>query len=148
MHRAIALRVPRVPVGVSLGLLLCWCAFLLMTTVNPDTGLGDGPFPGFDKVAHFGGWLVLGFLATLLVDDAQEQVAVWVACCLFGVLTELGQVPIPGRSFELMDAFADAVGAAVGARVCLRIGYKDAPPPVEVTEEPAEDPETGVDELE
>ena len=129
-------RIPRIPRGLALGFLLSWCAFLLMTTVNPDTAVTQPPFAGFDKLAHGGGWLILGFLGTLLVDDGQEQVGVWVACCLFGVLTELGQLPIPGRTFEALDALFDAMGAGLGGLLCRRFGYVDVP---------AEEPEPLVD---
>ncbi|NLY93847.1 MAG: VanZ family protein [Myxococcales bacterium] len=77
-----------------------------------------------DKGLHFLEYAVLGFLTThasgrTFPDRTRARVVIfgWLTAVLFGVSDELHQAFVPGRTAELADLFADAIGAAVGTGI-------------------------------
>ena len=92
---------------------------LAMGTLSPkfDSANDIMVFPYADKVLHFLGWFVLGLAAGSVSRTSQWQMMAWVACSIFGVLTELGQILVVGRFFQWSDCLADIAGAAVGILV-------------------------------
>lgn len=77
---------------------------------TPDVGLS------LDKLAHFG---VFGVLATSVIRLSAVRRRgrsgagwAWAAVAAFGALDEFRQSFTPGRSVELADWIADALGAA------------------------------------
>ncbi len=113
-------RLRSLPDEVIIGFLLLWTAVLLQGTLSPITAISEPPFPYFDKVMHFGGWFVLGWIGGLLTTTFSGRATVWLAASVFGFMTELGQIAVPLRSFELWDMVADSIGAAVGAALTLQ----------------------------
>ena len=77
-------------------------------------------FTHADKVLHFLGWFALGLAAALISRTAHWHILGWVACTVFGLFTECGQIFVVGRYFEVLDCLADSFGSAVGF---LTIGY-------------------------
>lgn len=77
--------------------------------------------PGGDKVAHFGAYLVMGFLFVRAVGGATRwptRVMYFVAAvgaALYGLSDEFHQSFVPGRTAAIDDAIADAIGAFTGA---------------------------------
>ena len=73
-----------------------------------------------DKIAHFCAYLVLGLLLTRATAmlSIPAGVAVLVGW-LYGVTDELHQSFVPGRSAELGDWVADALGVVVGVLLFL-----------------------------
>jgi VanZ family protein len=74
---------------------------------------------GFDKVAHFGVYGGLAFLAARGAGGygmAPSRAAVFGAllATLYGGSDELHQSFVPGRTMELADLVADALGALAG----------------------------------
>jgi len=67
-----------------------------------------------DKLLHFLSWGGLAFLAYPLTDRAWPAFGL---VGLHGALIELIQIPVPGRSGEVLDLVADLLGAAVGVMV-------------------------------
>jgi VanZ family protein len=70
---------------------------------------------------HFSGYFVLGLLLPfwrLPVPPmtVQRMLRVWCVVALYGAIDELLQVPV-GRSCEVLDWCADAIGAAGGVIV-------------------------------
>jgi VanZ family protein len=66
-----------------------------------------------DKVEHFGAYLLLGWLAAWM----QSRTAPWISFLRLvglGVLLEVLQIFVPGRSCELADALADSGGVLLG----------------------------------
>ncbi|MFT7621054.1 MAG: VanZ family protein [Myxococcota bacterium] len=112
-------RIRRLPDQVWIGMLLLWTAALLQGTLSPITALTDPPFAQADKVLHFAGWFGLAWLASALADSVAARLVVWFACTVFGFLVEIGQIPIPLRSFEELDLLADTAGAAMGVVLAL-----------------------------
>ena len=80
--------------------------------------LGSKPYAGqlflppWDKFAHVA---VYGALAVLLWigTGARDPLGVVVAVLMVGVLDELHQAALPGRTADLADIFADACGIGI-----------------------------------
>lgn len=77
------------------------------------------PLPGVegaDKVAHFGAYLVLGFF--LAFGNARgprlPSVAPLLLGWLYGAADEIHQYFVPGRSVDIRDWVADALGVTAG----------------------------------
>ena len=104
----------------------CWMILVLLLTLTPgdnmpETNLWSDLFR-FDTVAHFG---VFGVMVFLMIVGLSKQytyhflrkkaVVVSVAVSiLYGVIIELLQFTIPGRSFEWFDILANSLGCFVG----------------------------------
>lgn len=86
---------------------VCWLAFRQHPLPTADTG--------WDKLNHFSAFAVLAFCA-----ERGFRLRGWrlpgvpLALLAFGVLIELVQSQIPGRSAEVADVLADAAGIAAG----------------------------------
>ncbi len=96
---------------------LTWAALLLLATSWPNPSLPTAPV-GTDKGVHGMLDLVLGVLvaraAMLRAGDVTRALAWIAALVVFGLLDELHQAWIPGRSADVADWIADSIGAAVG----------------------------------
>ncbi len=67
---------------------------------------------GWDKANHFIAFAALAFAGRWAFERHQWA---WIAALLgLAVLIEIGQLYVPGRSADLMDVVADAVGIAMG----------------------------------
>ncbi len=102
---------------LATGLLILYWVGLLIGTHAPRLPVN---MPGgSDKVAHFSAFVGLAFLLSwawttrrpFLPTGAIFAVGVGV---LYGTLDELTQRIVPGRSCELADLLADAMGALAG----------------------------------
>lgn len=97
-------------------------AAVSLATLWPSHEPPRPPTGYLDKVQHFGAW---GFLAVAgwplarrlgaRRSPARRVTSLWLALAAYGGLIELIQLGVPGRSCELLDLVADALGAAVGA---------------------------------
>jgi len=104
-----------------------WGILLAVLSLMPG---GQGDFflfgiPHIDKLGHFGMYAIWTFLIARALhrsSDYSSQKIFWFSFltgCIIGVVLEYGQYTITvGRSFEIADMVANAVGSAVGA-----IGY-------------------------
>ena len=109
-------------------LLVVWTlimAWLLLTPGSPDVSLFH--FEGADKLAHFSLFLGWSFLMTLrgYYSSTNTRLILLVVFCvslIIGGGTELLQGVIPNRSRELVDFFADVLGALGG--LLLAVGVK------------------------
>jgi VanZ family protein len=91
------------------------------------SSLPGGLPPGSDKVVHLGVYGLLGALvarALLLRSGALLSGRALVASAglalAYGLSDEIHQLFVPGRSFEVADLVADALGAALGALLMIR----------------------------
>ncbi|MEM8962216.1 MAG: VanZ family protein [Acidobacteriota bacterium] len=109
------MRQPNVP-RFRLIAAVSWTLFVLVATLTPgDPSPGDGWFAalpdGTDKIVH----VVLFAIETVLVTrwlGFRSIVLVIVASLAIG--TEIAQVWIPYRGFEIGDLLADGLGCALG----------------------------------
>lgn len=109
-------------------LALAWApalAYMALIWIVSDLSSDEVPAIGafvYDKIAHFGEYLVLGVLL------AHAAIRTWpdrspgrtfafavLATAAWGALDEMHQAFVPGRSAELLDLAADAAGACLGA---------------------------------
>jgi VanZ family protein len=97
---------------------LLWAGVILIGTSLPGS-LVPRQVSAFDKALHF---TVYAILAVLLTKQISEVTGRWRAAVLaialtaaFGAADEWHQGFIPGRSQELADWRADALGATLGA---------------------------------
>jgi len=104
-------------------LVVYWIILFVGTSIPaqsvPSLGIGG------DKVAHFFAYLILSVLLYLTfifqekLSFTQRNAIILtlaIAIC-YGVLDELHQMLVPGRSAELLDWIADAIGAACGVLI-------------------------------
>lgn len=75
-----------------------------------------------DKLVHFVEYLILGGLCTYATVRTWPRRRAWRTVALgallaaaFGVTDELHQAFVPGRSSDIADVYADALGSTVGA---------------------------------
>jgi len=66
-----------------------------------------------DKVEHLLAYAVLAFLPAIH-ERRRNLVVVLILAAALGVLLEFGQLYSPGRSFDIYDMLADAVGIIIG----------------------------------
>lgn len=98
--------------------------------------------PTGDKLAHFGAYAVLGALLTRAFYFGTRWSLGLVfttsalAASLYGISDEIHQSFVPGRSADVADVAADALGALVGAGIAIalyglgqrrRVGSREAP---------------------
>lgn len=95
-----------------------WAAVLFFVSDQPtlDVDLSGG----LDKVAHFGAYLILGFLLAAGRGAPVRIGRTILYGSTYGVLDELHQSFVPGRSSEFGDLVADSLGVTVG--VLLFVG--------------------------
>jgi hypothetical protein len=78
-----------------------------------------------DKVVHFVLFSVMAWLAYLALRDVVSPRFAWLASCGltlgYGLLLEVCQLFVPGRSPSLGDGVADGVGVLVAAFASYRI---------------------------
>ena len=104
-------------------LVVYWIILFVGTTIPaqsvPSLGVGG------DKVVHFFAYLILSVLLYLSFIFQEKSsfiqrnailLTLALATC-YGVLDELHQMLVPGRSAELLDWIADALGAACGVLI-------------------------------
>lgn len=115
-------------------------AALLMATIwvlssLSLTGISIADLPLRDKGAHFlaygalGFWVAHAVRATWLGKKSGRRKALktlvlaWAITFGWGLLDELHQAYVPGRSPELLDLVADAIGASFGAKVRYLLAF-------------------------
>lgn len=115
-------------------LVLAWAPaalYMLLIWTLSSFSVIDFPtesFPLRDKGVHACEFLVLGFLVThawLRTAPGRPLLRValvsWSFAVMWGLLDEIHQAYVPGRSSDIADLVADGVGAAVG--VTLRVAW-------------------------
>ena len=75
--------------------------------------------PHLDKVAHLCEYLVFAWVLTQAVrasrmTERDYLVWAWIYATTYGLLIEVLQMFLPWRSASIMDAFMNALGAALG----------------------------------
>ncbi len=102
-----------------------------MAVIFYESSLTEAPLPGgmSDKLAHAMGYAVLGglvgravaggFPLPLSVSSAALSVAISVA---YGVSDEWHQRFVPGRTADVHDLFADAIGAVTAVLIVWACG--------------------------
>jgi VanZ family protein len=98
-------------------LIAVWIAGIWFLSGRPGNEVGL-PAP-WDKLAHFCGYAVLGFLAARASGNSWLG---WGLAALYGGLDEVHQSFVPLRDASAWDWLADALGAAFGGLIGSRLG--------------------------
>ena len=115
-------RTVRVPAAALLVAAVTVATLLPAGTAGPvPTGSVEVPWLGLgigvDKLAHALGFGVITVATARLAADRRELLAVVLFGLALGAATELAQSGVPGRTPDVFDFLADAVGVAVGTVV-------------------------------
>jgi VanZ family protein len=107
---------------VAAALIVYWVALCIGTHV--PGGFAGTPLVS-DKTLHFVAYAGLGFLLAVMLSlsGIRDSRIYWTALLVavgYGAIDELGQIPIPGRTADVVDWLAD-VGGAVAGVVCWRL---------------------------
>ncbi|MBI5663068.1 MAG: VanZ family protein [Ignavibacterium album] len=110
----------RVFVFIYLPLIIHWLTILILTSLPsdqvPSVEIGD-------KVNHFLAFFVLGLFLNLTLKYQHRYpnlkknilITTIIIAAGYGIMDELHQLFVPGRSAELLDWIADFLGAVTGS---------------------------------
>jgi hypothetical protein len=108
-------------------ILAMWAALICCVVVGSLAPAGSslmvaiGRLHVWDKLQHFGAYLVLSFLPVIGFRDRRRGLMAGLSMFLLGVLMEAGQHFSPGRAVELGDVVANGVGVSCGTLLALPI---------------------------
>jgi VanZ family protein len=100
-----------------------WLAVMLTLNSLPGSALPQWPLPHLDKIVHgseYALFTVLLFRLFFFVKHTRFGMGGWLALGIamgYGVLDEVHQIWIPGRSCNLADYLADFTGILLGVAV-------------------------------
>jgi VanZ family protein len=111
---------------------LAWAIFIAWGSLAPPDILPSISFPFADKAEHASIYAVLSFL---LMRDWQRMrrgrwgtwLFVFLICAAYGFYLECLQALSGYRDFEIVDAIANATGAAIGSAIWLRVSMPRSP---------------------
>lgn len=122
-------KINRVVVFIYLPLIIHWVTILILTSL-PSESLPSVEIS--DKLNHFLAYFVLGFFLHLTLKYQTKFPALKKNILLitviiasgYGLLDELHQLFVPGRSAEVLDWVADFIGAISGSLLAEAIYRK------------------------
>jgi VanZ family protein len=97
---------------------VAWAALIFYLSSRPV--LPTPPIPIADKIAHLGAYGLLGTLLCRLGHGWRAAVLAWFIAAAYGATDEWHQAYVPGRSTEIADWLADAIGAALAVTLYTR----------------------------
>ena len=98
---------------------LFWAGLIFYLSHQPSIDM-PALFPGQDKLFHLIAFGILGFftMGILRASHKEHQTGqVWlvtIAVMLYGILDEFHQHFVPGRTADVYDVLADAIGGLLG----------------------------------
>ncbi|MCW5964433.1 MAG: VanZ family protein [Bryobacterales bacterium] len=118
-------------------LMVLWIAGLAVTAwVSLLPGSRIGTMPGSDKVWHGSSYLLLALPICFLFPSKLCAFRAAACLALYGALIEVGQLYVPGRSFEWGDIFANATGAFGGMFLSMLLArWMPRPEPLPAAQE-------------
>ncbi len=99
---------------------ILYASLIFSLSATPDKYIPE-LFPGADKISHFLEYLPLGFLTvrailkSARVEPFHSLLIAGFMVLLFSLSDEVHQIFVPGRSFDLLDAFFDLCGSVTGS---------------------------------
>ena len=103
--------------------LLAYAGLIVFLSSQPVYEFPPPPFWQADKVVHLALYGLLGALggrAAVRARLGRRSALVLAACLAFALFDEWYQQFTPGRSSDVVDALADAIGASAGFLAVLR----------------------------
>jgi VanZ family protein len=109
---------------------IIWALIILTVSVIPGTDLPSLSIWEPDKVMHA---FVYGVLTILLFYALQKAmfprvnkiIFTTALCILYGFIIELIQLALPSRSFDMLDALANAIGCLAAMALILVISRQN-----------------------
>lgn len=89
-------------------------ALIVIAVLIPGRDLPDVSIGGYDKLIHIAMFATWAVAVRFDFRDRFSSGMIFVAGVLFSLLTEVLQLLVEGRSFDLYDMAADALGVIVG----------------------------------
>ena len=91
---------------------------ILVAVAIPGSDLPDVDIGSYDKLIHMGMFAVWAITVRYDFKTVSSRCyLIFLTGLLFSLLTEIVQLPIEGRSFDVYDTVADAVGLLAGLLV-------------------------------
>ncbi len=111
---------------------ILWMGLIFVLSSIPGNYFPEQPFDLFDKLVHA---FLFGILTYLLYRAFQYQdknfflknfsIAIaFFICVIYGIIDELHQEYVPGRSPDITDAFADILGSGFTSLYLLLFNYR------------------------
>jgi VanZ family protein len=95
---------------------------IIIAVLTPGSKLPGVDLIGFDKLVHFG--MFATWAVAVRYDLPDRVFAFWLvltAGLTFSILTEVLQILAEGRTFDVYDMLADAIGLLAGLLVSKKI---------------------------
>lgn len=115
---------------------IVWACAIFIASSIPSSHLPSSAIFRQDKLIHMGIYAVLavlvyrGFRKHAPARTAtQAALATLGVCILYGVTDELHQHFVPGRSMDVFDLLADALGSALAVVLAVRYERRRKVPP-------------------
>jgi len=97
---------------------IAWTVLILIACLIPGDEVPDVQVPLIDKYVHFIIFAGCSFLwlCTAPLAPVRRSILVFVACIALGYIVELlqGSGITTGRSYDMFDVLADAIGSLIG----------------------------------
>jgi VanZ family protein len=92
---------------------------IIIAVLIPGQNLPDVSIGGYDKLIHMGMFLVWALVAQydLGTKPLSRLVMLFFAGTVFSAMTEVLQIVVEGRSFDMYDMIADIVGLIIGLMI-------------------------------
>jgi VanZ family protein len=108
---------------------IVWALLIFTASSIPGTRIPNLPLFRVDKLLHAGIFLVFGILVERAFRNQtafpllarRSGMAALVCAVAYGLSDETHQLFVPGRSSELFDLLADAVGAIIGIFLAVQV---------------------------
>lgn len=101
--------------------LICCVVIGSLAPASSSLMVAIGSLHVWDKLQHFGAYLVLSFLPVIGFRDRRRGMAAALSMFVLGALLEAGQHFSPGRAVELGDVVANGAGVGCGTLLGLPI---------------------------
>ena len=90
-------------------------ALIIIAVLIPGPNLPDVSIGGFDKLVHVGMFFLWAFAVRYDIDRRPfPWLKTFIAGLLFSGLTEVLQLVVEGRTYDVYDMAADAIGLLCG----------------------------------
>jgi len=91
---------------------IAYVLLVIILSLIPTAALGGELH--VDKIAHIIAYGIMGFLAYLSVSSVRKRFYLFFIIISLGLVLELFQLYIPGRSASFFDMIANTLGAVLG----------------------------------
>jgi len=95
---------------------IAYVVFVIAASLIPEAGTSIVVYQ--DKIAHLAAYFVMGVLAWTAVTTMKRKLYLLLSSVVLGVVLELVQELVPGRSMDIADAAANAAGIVLAYLVC------------------------------